>query len=178
MHENDANQHSNEHGSNGVNNADHADDEVNDLPQIDAAYQVMDMMDEMDEERDGLSSITLTTTTTTTTNNSSPPPINSINTESPITQQFDEYARLASGVTGKQVRYSTVEAYAAAIVDLWAEQCLTDNSFRPSPRGKRVKALLDWLHREDEKIARTNFDDRVCSRQLIKKLIGICVMYR
>ncbi|KAG2216478.1 hypothetical protein INT45_014038 [Circinella minor] len=156
-YEDDANQHhSNEHGSNGgtnINNDD-ADDDLNDLPQIDAAYQVMDMMDEMDEERDGLSSITLTT------NNSSPPPINSINTESPITQQFDEYARLASGVTGKRVRYSTVEAYAAPIVDLWAEQCLTDNSFRPSPRGKLVKALLDWLRREDKKIARANFDDR------------------
>ncbi|KAG2214162.1 hypothetical protein INT45_014126 [Circinella minor] len=162
-HEDDANQHhSNEHRSNGgtnVNNDD-ADDDLNDLSQIDAAYQVMDMMDEMDEDRDGLSSITLTTTTT---NNSSPPPINSINTESPITQQFDENARLASKVTGKRVRYSTVEAYAAAIVDLWAEQCLTDNSFRPSPRGKRVKALLDWLHREDEKIAHANFDDRFWS---------------
>ncbi|KAG2217346.1 hypothetical protein INT45_010278 [Circinella minor] len=85
--EDDANQHhSNEHGSNGGTNV---NDDLNDLPQVDAVYQVMNMMDEIDEERDGLSSVTLTTTTT---NNSSPPPINSINTKSPITQQFDEYA--------------------------------------------------------------------------------------
>ncbi|KAG2215455.1 hypothetical protein INT45_014291, partial [Circinella minor] len=144
-HEDDANQHhSNEHGSNGGTNVsnDDADDDFNDLPQIDALYQVIDMMDEMDEERDGLNSITLTTTTT---NNSSPPPINSINTESPITQQFDEYARLASGVTGKRVRYSTVEAYAAAIVDLWAEQCLMDNSFRPSPQYVQDNLLKNLL---------------------------------
>lgn len=56
----------------------------------------------------------------------------------------------------KIIKFSTVKKYAQAIVDLWQQQ----GAHGTSPRGYRVKKLLEWVQKEENRISKENYDDR------------------
>jgi hypothetical protein len=61
------------------------------------------------------------------------------------------------------VRYSVVNGYVSAITELYTWQrsrSLSDDNTVPSLRGAKLSAVLDSVHRDEDRVRRMNFIDR------------------
>ena len=108
------------------------------------------------------------TNTESSSNTTIDPPLTTPSTSSVATPAVTNTLSLSSPSTSstvspttnvvKKVKRATVEMYAAAVVDLWANICIRKNLNPPppSPRGKHVETLLDWIKKEENKIRRMN----------------------
>jgi hypothetical protein len=55
---------------------------------------------------------------------------------------------------------STVNAYVAAIVDLWKQQARAKTNSNPSPRDEAVTALVKLAQHDEDERKRKKFEDR------------------
>lgn len=71
-------------------------------------------------------------------------------------EEWDEEA--LDALFGETVRFSVVNSYVSAITELYAWQ--SEGKASPPLRGAKLSAVLESVHRDEDRVRRVNFIDR------------------